>query len=85
MNIKLHTVISDITGQTGTAIVEAIIAEERNAAAFLSLVSSRIKADKDTIVKSLEGTWRSEPLFTLPQSYELYRYYKSRMKPATGR
>jgi hypothetical protein len=29
MNIKLHTVIRDITGKTGTAIVEAIIRSER--------------------------------------------------------
>jgi transposase len=79
MNIKLHTVISDITGQTGTAIVEAIIAGERNAEAFLPLVSSRIKADKNTIAKSLQGNWRTEHLFTLAQSYDLYCYYKARI------
>jgi transposase len=80
MNIKLHTVISDITGQTGTAIVQAIIAGERSAEAFLPLVSKRIKADTDTIAKSLEGTWRSEHLFTLAQSHQLYCYYKSRIE-----
>ena len=81
MNIKLHTVVSDITGQTGTAIVEAIIiAGERRVEAFLPLVSKRIKADKDTIAKSFEGTWRTEHLFTLAQSYELYCYYKSRIE-----
>ena len=80
MNIKLHTVISDITGRTGTAIVEAILAGERNAEAFLPLVNKRIKADKETIVKSLEGTWRTEHLFTLAQSYELYCYYKARIE-----
>jgi transposase len=80
MNIKLHTVISDITGRTGTAIVEAILAGERNAEAFLPLVNSRIKADSDTIVKSLEGTWRTEHLFTLGQSYEMYCYYKARIE-----
>ena len=80
MNIKIHTVISDITGQTGTAIVEAILAGERNAESFLPLISKRIKADKDTIMKSLEGTWRTEHLFTLGQSYDLYRYYKARIE-----
>lgn len=79
MNIKLHTVISDITGQTGTAIMEAIIAGERNAEAFLPLVSKRIKADGDTIVKSLQGTWRDEHLFTLAQSYTIYKFYKERV------
>jgi transposase len=80
MNIKLHTVISDITGRTGTAIVEAILTGERNAEAFLPLVNSRIKADTDTIVKSLEGTWRTEHLFTLGQSYEMYCHYKTRIE-----
>ena len=29
MNLKIHTVIADITGKTGKAIIEAIIAGER--------------------------------------------------------
>lgn len=79
MNIKLHTVISDIVGQTGSAIVEAILAGERHAEAFLPLVSKRIKADSETIVKSLQGTWRDEHIFTLAESYHLYRCYKERI------
>jgi transposase len=80
MNIKLHTVISDIVGQTGAAIVEAIIAGERDAHKFLPLVGRRIKADTDTIIKSLEGNWREEHLFTLAECYELYKYYKARIE-----
>ena len=80
MNIKLHTVISDITGQTGMAIVTAIIGGERNPETFLSLVNKRIKADKETIKKSLEGNWRAEHLFTLSQSYDLYQYYKKQIE-----
>ena len=79
MNIKLHTVISDITGQTGTAIVTAIIGGERNAEAFLPLVGHRIKADSEMIRKSLQGNWRTEHLFTLSESYDLYRYYQQRI------
>jgi transposase len=79
MNIKLHTVISDITGQTGTAIVTAIIGGERNANAFLPLVGHRIKADSEMIRKSLQGNWRTEHLFTLSESYDLYRYYQQRI------
>jgi transposase len=30
MNIKVHTVISDIDGKTGIAIIEAILAGERD-------------------------------------------------------
>jgi transposase len=79
MNIKFHTVINDITGKTGSAVVEAIIAGERNTVNFLPLIDSRIKADQETIQKSLEGNWREEHLFTLKESYEFYKIYRQRI------
>ena len=44
MNIKIHTVINDITGKTGTAIIKAIIAGERDPNCFLSYVDPRNKS-----------------------------------------
>jgi transposase len=79
MNIKFHTVISDIVGKTGKAVLEAIINGERNAENFLPLIDIRIKADHEKIKKSLEGTWREEHLFTLKESYELYNVYQQRI------
>ena len=84
MNIKFHTVIDDITGKTGKAVIEAIIAGERNAANFLPLIDSRIKADHETIQKSLEGNWREEHLFTLKESYEFYKVYRERIAVCDG-
>src|SRR5215210_4637861 len=80
MNIKFHTEISDIVGETGKAIVEAIIAGERNAENFLPLIGKRIKADHQTIKKSLTGNWQHEHLFTLEQSYELYKTFRNRIR-----
>jgi transposase len=79
MNIKFHTVISDIVGQTGTAVIEAIIDGERKAENFLPLIGNKIKADHETIRKSLEGNWRQEHLFVLQQSYEMYKIYRERI------
>ncbi|SFF13058.1 Transposase IS116/IS110/IS902 family protein [Chitinophaga sp. CF118] len=79
MNIKLHTVISNLMGKTGTAIVEAIIGGERNAANFLPLIDGRIKADHQVIVKSLEGNWRQEQLFTLEENYACYQFFQERI------
>jgi len=76
MNIKFHTLIRDITGKTGTAFIEAILAGERNPAAFLPLIDGRVKADRTRIIQSLEGTWRPEHLFTLQKSYTLYKQYQ---------
>jgi transposase len=79
MNIKLHTVIRDITGKTGTAIVEAIIKGERNPYHFLQYIDKNIKADHETIAKSLQGNWRSEQLYLLEDCYHAYSYYGDRI------
>ncbi|MBD0286307.1 MAG: IS110 family transposase [Flavisolibacter sp.] len=80
MNIKFHTVISDITGKSGKAVVEAILNGERNAENFLPYIDRRVKADRETIVKSLEGNWREEHLFMLKESYEMYQTYRLRIE-----
>jgi transposase len=79
MNLQIHHVISDITGATGLAIVDAILEGQRDAAELAKLRNSRIQADEETIRKSLVGNWRLEPLFTLRQSRELYRTYQQRI------
>jgi transposase len=79
MNLQIHHVISDITGVTGLAIVDAILAGQRDAAELAKLRDPHIKADAETICKSLVGNWRSEHLFTLKQSRELYRIYQQQI------
>jgi transposase len=71
MNIKVHSVISDIMGKSGTAIIKAILSGEREPTAFLQYVDPRIKADQQTIIKSLQGNWREEQLFILEENYQL--------------
>jgi transposase len=79
MNLQIHHVISDITGATGLAIVDALLEGQRDAAELAKLRNSRIQADEETIRKSLVGNWRLEHLFTLRQSRELYRTYQQRI------
>jgi len=76
MNVQIHHVISDITGKTGLAIIEAIIRGERDPQVLARLKDRRIKASTATIVKSLVGDYRSEHIFTLMQSVEAYHYYQ---------
>jgi transposase len=75
MNLQIHHVISDITGVTGTAIIESILAGQRDAAELAKLRQPGIHADEETVRKSLEGDWRREHLFALRQSWELYGTY----------
>ena len=73
MNLLLHTVIADIVGKSGLAILDAILAGERDREALALLCDARIKATPEVIAKSLDGDYRPEHLFTLKQSLALYR------------
>jgi transposase len=77
MNLQLHHVISDITGQTGLAIVDAILAGERDPFVLARLRNDRIKASEEVIARSLVGDYRPEHIFTLRQSLGVYRSYQN--------
>lgn len=79
MNIKFHALISDITGKSGSAILRAIIDGDRDPEKLLSLVGTRIKADRDTLRKSLQANWREEQLFLLERSYDTYLHLQSQI------
>lgn len=73
MNLQLHHVISDITGLTGTAIIDAILRGERDPRKLAELRDRRIRAAVETIAKALVGDYRREHVFTLRQSRAAYR------------
>jgi hypothetical protein len=75
MNIKLHTVISDIDGKTGLAIIDAILSGERDAEKLAELRDPRIKASREEVVKSLEAFWSEEHLFELKQCYRVFEFH----------
>jgi transposase len=75
MNLKIHTVLSDIDGVSGIRIIQAIIAGERDAKTLADLCDGRVRASEEKIIKSLEGFWHEEHLFELSQCYKLYEYH----------
>ncbi len=80
MNVQIHKVISDITGETGMKIIKAIIAGERNCVKLAKMKNYRIKKSVNTIAKSLEGDYREEHVFALEQSLEIYEFYRKQMQ-----
>ena len=74
MNVQIHGVLSDITGASGLAIIEAILGGERDGHKLAELRDSRVRASEEEIVKALEGDYRPEHLFTLRQSLASYRH-----------
>ena len=79
MNIQLPIVLSDITGKSGSTIIQHILNGERDANKLAQLVDYRVKADQQTIVKALTGYWHKQHLFTLKQSWEMYQFHKKQI------
>jgi len=79
MNLPLHHVISDVTGVTGLAILQAILAGERDPHKLAARKQYQIKSSRDQIAKALVGDWRPEHLFALRQALEGYKFYQSQI------
>ena len=80
MNIHLHHVISDLGGDTGLAILDAILAGERDPKELVKLRDVRCsKATIGDMEAALKGDWREEHLFVLQQSLECYRALQRQM------
>lgn len=79
MNIQLHHVLSDITGETGMAIIRAIVRGERNPVVLASYRNYRCKNSLQVIQESLNGSYREEHLFSLKQALELYDTYQHKI------
>jgi len=80
MNVQLSNVISDIVGETGLRITEAIIAGQRDPMQLAALCSTRIKASRETVAKSLHGNWEEALLFALKAALETYRFIQTKIQ-----
>ena len=72
MNIKLSSVIKDITGKSGISIIKAILSGERNPERLADLADYRCKKSKSEIAEALHGTWDPEHMFELEVNLEAY-------------
>jgi transposase len=80
MNLKIHDVISDLTGMSGLKMVQAIIAGQRNSVALLALCDPQIQKNKAGRLRAaLEGNWKDEHLFALRQAHELWQFYQKKI------
>jgi transposase len=80
MNVQLSNVISDIVGETGLHILEAIMAGERDPKQLAGLCSSRIKAPRETVAKSLHGNWDEALLFALKVAFDSYCFNQAKIQ-----
>src|SRR5687767_8370645 len=79
MNIQLANVISDLSGWTGQRIVRAMLAGERDPERLAAQSHPGIHATRQSIARSLEGTWQPDLLFVLQQEVAMYDAYQQRI------
>ncbi|HUA67892.1 MAG TPA: IS110 family transposase [Candidatus Saccharimonadales bacterium] len=81
MNIHLHHAVSDLNGETGLRILDAILAGERDPKKLVELRDDQCsKSTPEELTAALEGDWREEHLFVLRQSLENYRHLLRQME-----
>src|SRR3990170_2844042 len=80
MNVQLSQALSDVTGETGQAIIRAIVAGERDPQKLAALRDRNCKKSEEEIGKALTGTWRTEHLFIVKQSLEMYDFYTQQVE-----
>lgn len=80
MNVKLHDVISDVTGVSGMKVIRAIVAGQREPQQLLALCDVQIRKNKaQRVIESLRGTWQREHLFALRQALTGWDFYQQQM------
>lgn len=80
MNLKIHDVISDLTGVSGLKLIAAILKGERRPGELLALCDAQIQKKKaDRLRAALEGTWKTEHLFALRQAHEGWHFYQKQI------
>jgi transposase len=72
MNVQVHRAVTDITGETGMAIVRAIVAGERDPSRLAALHHNRCNKSSVEMAEYLKGTWRDEHLTNLASALELF-------------
>jgi transposase len=77
MNVKLHDVLSTLTGDSGLAVVRAILRGERDPQILLELCDKQIRKKKaQAVCESLRGTWKEEHLFALRHAVDAWDFYQ---------
>lgn len=79
MNIRLDIAISDITGHSGKAMIQAIIAGEEDPKELAKLANFRIRKTKEELERALTGIFKAEYIFELKQSFELYNFFQEKI------
>jgi transposase len=77
MNLKLTSVIGDITGVTGLKIIRAILAGRRDPDKLAKLRDRRCQHTEPEIAQALDGRYRPEHLLELRDCLTMWEHYQA--------
>lgn len=84
MNLMLVNVVDDIMGATGTKIITAMLAGERNAKVLASFRHGGCKKSEQEIAEALTGNYKEEQLYLLKSNFETYKFFNSQISDLDG-
>jgi transposase len=79
MNVRVHRAVSDLNGVTGLAMVQAIVAGQRDPRKLAQLRDRRCRKSEEEIAEQLSGNWREDHLFSLRQGLKMYQTIQERI------
>lgn len=77
MNVRIDQAVTDVTGQTGMAIIRAILGGQRDPVALARLRHERCNKSEEQIAEALFGKWADEHLFALRQAVATWDHYQA--------
>lgn len=79
MNLQLTQALSDITGETGLAILRSIVAGQQDPVQLAQYRDPRCAKSEEEIAKALTGNYLPQHLFALKQALWLYDAYTEQL------
>lgn len=81
MNLKIQHLISDIEGVSAMKLLRAIARGVNDPTELLSLIDvTKLKADKEDLLKSLEGLYKKQYVVILQNSLQAFDFFKEQMR-----
>lgn len=87
LNLQLGLVVSDLLGETGMAMIRAILVGERDPEVLVERYRNArcTKASVQEMKQALRGTYNDEDLFVLQQSVDLWDFLQKQMGECDGK
>jgi len=85
MNIRLDIAVTDIVGETGIRIIEAILAGERDPGKLAKLRDPRVAKSEREIADALTGNFKDEQLFIIRENLAHHRFLLERIRETDAR